>query len=412
MSTTIESTNGKIIEKIKQTQAILATLGGVYASLHEAAQSTLVNEGATAGRAAVGRKKAAEAMRLIDTVHMNIMLDEIVTLENEYNLSVIEVLSDYYARPARGDGAMVELYYRIVTGENFIVKVNDIIAKIKSATHILFSAIATGFLVKAVAKGLEYRLDDIVKRLDMAHCMHIDVHLETYNHEICRCGARMDVLPELSELHCPNPICGEIRTIVGAVFRDEQFYPQEGQKTKHGGYDTSRHYRFWIERIQGAENKTFEQDQLDRIEYVLNRDKYNRGILSCEDIRTVLKDSSVNLTTLNNHATLLVKLFGGPAPPKLSFQENRLIAIRFNKAMRLYDIVVPNGGNKPYYPYFIYKIIEHEFKGDPHKLRLLDFIHLQSRETVIKNDKLYEQMCDLADDEDGLIYCPTIPGGK
>ncbi len=86
--------------------------------------------------------------------------------------------------------------------------------------------------------------------------------------------------------------------------------------------------------------------------------------------------------------------------------------MRFNKAMRLYDIVVPGGGNKPYYPYFIYKIMEYEFRNKPEKLRLLDFIHLQSRETVIKNDKLFKRMCELADKNDGLVYEPTDPGGR
>lgn len=398
ISTTIETVNGKIVEKIKQTQCILAALGEIRANLHETA------------RAMTG-KKATDAMKLLDIIHINIIVDEITTLENDYNLAVIEVLSEYYTN-YRGGVDRPESYYRIITGENFSVKVNDVISKAKSSAHLLFRVLGTGFLVKSVAKGIEYRLDDIIKRLDNIHRVSIEVPIEKYNHEICKCGVRMDVFPELSELHCPNPLCGEIRAIVGAVFRDDQFYPQDGQKTKHGGYDTSRHYRFWIERIQGAENKTFEQDQLDKIEYVLNRDKYNKNILTCENIRTILKDSSVNLTTLNNHATLLVKIFGGQAPPKLTFQENRLVAIRFNKAMGLYDIVVPSGGNKPYYPYFIYKIIEHEFRNNPEKLRLLDFIHLQSRETVIKNDKIYEQMCELADDEDGLVYTPTIPGGR
>jgi hypothetical protein len=58
--------------------------------------------------------------------------------------------------------------------------------------------------------------------------------------------------------------------------------------------------------------------------------------------------------------------------------------------MKLYDMVNPEGGNKPYYPYFIYKILEEMFKDNAEKSRLLDYIHLQSRETVIKNDKYYQ----------------------
>jgi hypothetical protein len=236
--------------------------------------------------------------------------------------------------------------------------------------------------------------------------------MEKKVYEICKCSWRMSVIPELSHLRCENPLCGRIKNIVGAVFRDDQFYPQEGQKTKHGGYDTNRHYKFWMERLQAQEPKVFNETDLKNIETILKRDDYAPDKINCETMRHILKDPLVRATSLNDHVPLLVKTFGGRPPPLLDHNENKMCAIMFSAAMKLYDTINPDGGNKPYYPYFIYKIVEELFWDKPDQLRLLDYIHLQSRETVIKNDKYYESMCELADPSLGLVYKPTNPAAR
>lgn len=388
---TIESTNGKITEKISRVKLALESLHTMAILLRDVASMR-------AG------KKYTECVATIDTLHINLTIDALETLESGYNLSIISVLGEYY-ESSENEEKKTRDYYRIITSENFIPRVNDLISKAKSIICAMQKILQIHLLAKPETKKLEYQLNDIMRDVDNAHNIEITTALEKRNYEVCKCGSRMIVVPELSELHCPN--CSKIKTIIGAVFRDDQFYPQEGQKTKHGGYDTGRHYRFWIERLQALESKAFDETTLKKIEYVLDRDGYDRKTLTCENIREILKDSKVAATSLNDHAPLLVKMFGGPAPPQLTFQEHRILSIRFNKAMMLYDIVNPDSGNKPYYPYFIYKIVEHEFRNNPEKLRLLDYIHLQSRETVIKNDKAYEQICALSDD--GLVYTPTQP---
>ena len=129
-------------------------------------------------------------------------------------------------------------------------------------------------------------------------------------------------------------------------------------------------------------------------------------------MRDVLKDPKVRATALNDHAPLLVKLHGGPSPHVLSFHDYRTLSVRFNRAMELHDELFPGGGNKPYYPYFIYKIIEREFQGDPVKLRLLNSIHLQSRDTVMKNDKTWEQICARSEPSDNFVYKSTDPSDR
>lgn len=335
------------------------------------------------------------------------ILDALDTLETNYNLSVVSILSDYYHN-SHNEEQNTRDYYRTITSENFIAMLDEFILKSRASIDALYRIINMRILARVDNRAIGYEIDDITKQIDIANGIDVKISLEKQNYEVCKCGSRMDVVPELSEMHCPDPTCAKVKTIIGAVFRDDQFYPQEGQKTKHGGYDTSRHYRFWMERLQALETKTFEDADLTNIEYVICRDGYVRQEINCEIMREILKDPCVSATHLNDHAPLLVKSFGGMSPPQLGFQENRLCSIRFNKLMKLYDVVNPEGGNKPYYPYFIYKIIEHMFHDDYSKLRLLDYIHLQSRETVIKNDKYYEKMCIMSDDM-GLVYTATDP---
>ncbi len=397
MKGTVESVNSKIMATFANTQRAVVGLVSIVGELR-----SLIENGAESTG-----KRREEALRILEGTAPEELKRNIEHIERDYQLSIVGVLNDYYAS---GEETGSKMFYKIVVGENFVVRINDIVKEVRGLIRAIYSVLGLRIIGRADTKRIDVQLASAVSKLKSVTVVDLEMTLEKRDYEMCKCGHRMNVVPELSELHCPNVTCGKIKMIIGAVFRDDQFYPQEGQKSKHGGYDTSRRYRFWIERIQGIENKTFEQGDIDKIEYVINRDKYDRRQLSCENIRTILKDPMVGLTSLNDHASLLAKTFGGPAPPRLNFQENKIISMRFSKAMKLYDTVVPTGGNKPYYPYFIYKISEYEFRDNPEKLRLLEYIHLQSRETVIKNDKIFEQMCLLAAEGDGLKYRPTVPG--
>lgn len=398
MSVTIELTHHRIAEKIELARVSVELI------------VPIINACKSATSTRPGRKYQ-DCINMLDNLHMNLVINDLDSVENEYGLAVVGILSEYYSCPEREEKCTSD-YYRAVTSENFIAKISDNINRIRAAVDTVYTVLNHHIASKQETKEMEYELDDITRKLDIASNIDTHAKLERKPYEMCKCGTRMTIVPELSELHCENYACGKVKSIIGAIFRDDQFYPQDGQKTKHGGYVTSRHNKFWMERLQALETKTFSDELLSKIEYIMKRDGYNKRDLTCEIMRSILKDPMVNCTNLNDHAPLLVKIFGGPSPPQFDFQERRACSIRFNKAMKLYEIVNPDGGNKPYYPYFIYKIIESLFADNPEKLRLLDYIHLQSRETVIKNDKYYEQMCALADPQDGFVYTPTDPAGR
>jgi len=400
MTSTIESTNIKIGEKIEVGRSVIENLRNIIDTFSKVVKSR------------VG-KKYIEAENLLTEIHCNLLIDELETAENNYSLSVVDIMNNYYLSPF-DESKITQDYYRVIASENYYGKINSILEKIASAIDILYKILAQHILNKKETREYENQLEVFSGRITSAINIEISSATEKRNYEVCKCGSRMSVVPELSELVCQHPMCGKTKKIVGAVFRDDQFYPQEGQKTKHGGYDELRHYKFWTERLQALETATFKESEIDKINYVIDRDGYSReSELNCEIMRDILKDPAVSLTTLNDHAPLLVKICGGKPPPQFNFQENKILEASFVQVMKLYDKINPDGGNKPYYPYFIYKLVEFLFADNNEKLRLLDYIHLQSRETVIKNDLWWEMICAETRDTDyELIYIPTDPAGR
>lgn len=398
MLNTIESAHSKLTEKISTAKKYLEIIKSIMSAIKKMIEDKSSSK---------TNKKYDIAIASINSIHANILLQETEELEMDYNLSTINVMSDYYGKSNTEEYNTRE-YYRILTRENYVLNINGILTRIIGFVNILHSVRTV--LIKTESSVIENQLEDITNYVEHQKQVYITTTLEKKNYEFCKCGVKMNILPEHSKLHCP--CCGKLKDIIGTAFKDEQMRPQEGQKAKHGGYDSGRHCKFHITRLQAIQPKDFSEKDLTNIEKVLIRDGYDRSKLNCEEMRTVLKDSTVRATNLNEFVPLLVKKFGGVPPPILNFEEARILEIVFNKVMQLYDIVVPEGGNKPYYPYFIFKIIENMFANNPEKLRLLDYIHLQSRDTVIKHDIVFEQICSLSDPADGLKYTPTDPGGR
>ncbi len=219
------------------------------------------------------------------------------------------------------------------------------------------------------------------------------------NYIMCsECDREMKILATSSELVCV--ICGKTENLTGTVFEDEQFYYQEGQRTKHGSYDPSKHCRFWIERIQARESKTIPDEIINSIKQCIRQNNIrNIEDITCEQIRKYLRQ--IKNTSYNEHVPLIRKIITGITPPQLTDREVQLIILIFNRAIKIYEIIKPNDKtNVMYHPYLIYKIIEHILKHpNMYKRRnaILSCIHLQSRETLIENDIIWEKVCKYID---------------
>ena len=95
----------------------------------------------------------------------------------------------------------------------------------------------------------------------------------------------------------------------------------------------------------------------------------------------------------------------GIVPPQLTQRELRKLYNLFDKSVSGFNIIKPiTKSNTMYYPYIIYKILEIIISDSSRKRKILECIHLQSRDTLIANDTLWEKICKTIIE---LEYIPT-----
>lgn len=402
MYSSIENTNQRLIKKFNILQSVVSQLQAIGSILIDSTVFNLTFD----GEWHYGRKKSQTPLyqRMMEGVNglgLNILSIDIEKQLSEYHLNIINLLSEYYAGQSvtkefhnvisslNITGALINLSYACEQ------QVEGILPFIKSHRKLL----GNGYK-DLIAKQL-----DCKEQLKQFQNIGVEEYIDRENQERCECGGLYYLRSEKSELFCED--CMRTVEIVGSAPNDE-INSYEERKTKHGGQDIIRHLNFWIERLQATERKIFDEDTLTKIRYIIRRDEILVPDLTCERMRLILKDPYVDETRLNEHAPLLVKTFGGIGPPQLTYSELKTLKERFIRTMVAYSEITDHSGNNPYYPHFIYKIIEEMFKDNKEKLRLLNFIHLQSAETVEKNDAHYEKICNhINDPESGFVFRPT-----
>jgi len=313
-------------------------------------------------------------------------LEKLKHIKNNYTLSVVDQLINYYTN---NEGSATIEYYRIIIGENYFMQINQLVLQYQNEIILRDPLIAADFAEK-------YKNIEKIK---------IESRIKRRNYELCDCGARMLLSQESSELICENEYCGKIKYVIGMSFGDETSTSQEVQRPKHNGYETSRHWRFWMDHILGLEQREISELEKQKIKNAITARSINPARLTCKLMRNILKEQQ--LTHLNDNTTLLIRMCGGPSPPEISFHKIRLCWIKFNKITLLYDKIFGKRGKKPNYQYFLYKIFDGMFKEGDIRRRILDFIYLQSVDTVIKNDKKFEKIAQFTDEKDDIVYKPT-----
>lgn len=336
-------------------------------------------------------------------------IDNFIELKDEYEMGSINILSDYFlivdnyknldnvdkSELLQKKDSYFYKYQSFISKENFISKLDRILSNIKR--HI-----SSSDLGNAIDKTV---LQDIYTSIKLYNNSTIDKNVTEAAYEMCICSAKMDIDSLTSALVCKE--CGSTKDLYGTVFEDEQFYFQEGQRAKHGTYDPAKHCRFWVERIQARETTEIPEKVINDLKKAITYDKIkNKKYISCTQIRKYL--SQTRYSKYNEHVPLIRKLITGIAPDQLTDYEMQLVHIYFDKVIHIFDEIKPvSKTNCPYHPYFIYKIIE-QLITKPHdrirKLKILSCIHLQSRETLIENDRIWKLICVRID---GFVYIPT-----
>jgi hypothetical protein len=259
-----------------------------------------------------------------------------------------------------------------------------------------------------------YEINDKVVVLSFAAYNHtlLDIEVNDKITNECACGAAYYIETKTSESVCHK--CGSIEKLYGMVFEDEQLFRQEGQRTRHGKYDPTKHCKFWVDRIQAKETTEIPDQIINRIKQRILRDNVWIERLSCNDIRGYLKE--IGETDYNSHVSLIKKLITKIEPPQFTDHELKLIYMYFSRVIQIHNrnksddnSNSSSNSNSPYHPFFVYKIVEQILSENIHKTRrneILSSIHLQSRDTLIKNDRIWQEMCEEITD---FTYIPTYP---
>lgn len=386
MSSTIDTTNNIIVNKIKSLIDI----------------ATIINSCCT----------------IINNNNNKIQnfIIEIQEINDDYSMGSVKILANYFLllQNYQNNSSNEKIDYISQREVYFLeyqtfIKKNNFIGKIDRYYNTLKNTVAS--LLKN-NNSIASRINEIKDKFSTYENSTIIRNTSNIVYNKCYdCARDMKVIANLSEITCTY--CGITENLYGTVFEDEQFYYQEGGRTKHGAYYPSKHCRFWIERIQARESKEIPESVLNSIRKCIKSNKIrNVEDITCEEIRDYL--SQTHNTIYNEHVPLIRKIITGKSPAQLTDQELQLITIYFDKVIRIYDDIKPiTKTNVPYHPYLIYKIIEHILKKkqpmDFHNSKrriysILGCIHLQARETLIENDITWKEICSYIDEID---YVPT-----
>lgn len=281
-------------------------------------------------------------------------------------------------------------------------------------------------LIARVLESEKYNDFDSVKRMLRAadECIMRAMELaRDINHANARdilhceaCGARVRVLPDVSEAVCDK--CGRIAPVLNTADYSDTLAcaiggAREVQETRgrRGGYNFVRHLKIWLERLQAIENYEFDRANIERVRSSISSEYREQSLvnwraLTCDDVVRHL--ALCGLSHLGEHVPKLLKELGGRAPPILDYDSEQIIMRDFMHIMDIHAKLFCEPGNKPYYPFFIAKIVKRRFRGNPDLLRMLAYVSKQGHETVNKNDRIFRQICDAAPPQFDLVYEPEV----
>lgn len=229
--------------------------------------------------------------------------------------------------------------------------------------------------------------------------------------ETCEdCGTELATNSERSEHYCPR--CARVFPIFGVVFEEQQLLSQEGQRTKSGCFMPGVHYQDWVNNILALKpdsellsTKFPSETAASVVEKLKNTAREKNKLpsqINVETMRMLLK--AIGRSDLNPHVALLMKLVTGNGPPEIPKVMRMRAQSMFLKMLDARARISDNTPNRRYYPYYTIKIFDLILPpGDPGRA-MFKFVHMQSQDTLTKNDKEWREICGFL----GWEFRPTI----
>jgi hypothetical protein len=317
------------------------------------------------------------------------MLDEV---GREYQEQTLEILCDYFtASDLKTKCQTVDRYMQIIVGKNFMTKLEQVHTVLRDE-HTRPRDDKTGPVLTAEQ---DTRVNLLFKQYQNTP---VDTDIRKLDYKTCpNCRGRMNLDGPRSELRCTK--CDYILTLKGMMYDENHMYSNDGSLAKRGAYETSRHCRYHVERILAIKNPNIPESVIGpggKIDRWLERNFKYPKLATCPDYRRCLKE--IDETKYNEHVPYIRQVKSGISPDRLFHHEMRLLYIYFEKAVTAFnEIKADERANLKYYPYFIYKIIEIILHKPEDKKRLqsiVNCIHFQRDNTIVANDRLWEQICE------------------
>lgn len=304
-------------------------------------------------------------------------LDEV---SREYKEQTLEIRCDYFSTAnLKTKCQAVDRYMQIIVGKNFITKMN-----------IVYSALVH------LQREDDTRLALLFRRYQNTP---INTDIKKLDYKVCpNCYSRMNLDGPRSELRCTK--CNFILLLKGMMYDESHMYSNDWSLAKRGAYETSRHCRYHLERVLAIKNPNIPDTVIGpggKIDKWLERNGFKfLKLVSCNDYRRCLKE--IDETKYNEHVPYIRQVKSGVSPDRLFHHEMSLLSIYFEKAVMEFNrIKVNERANLKYYPYFIFKIVEIILCNFEDKKRLqsiVNCIHFQRDNTIVSNDRLWNQICD------------------
>jgi hypothetical protein len=188
------------------------------------------------------------------------------------------------------------------------------------------------------------------------------------------------------EIVCGN--CGLTKPIINDI--DENVIIND-HLIKKPTYDTIKHLKYWIDRICGKECIEIPQKVISDVKQsLIQHGITNKNKITCEVIRDHLR--CTKHSSYNEHVPLIRKKITGIDPP--FFTEDELLSISecFARIIKIFRSLNIKKIHLPYSPFWIYKLTNLIVKDEKRKKDILSCIHLQSKETLINNDRLFKKI--------------------
>lgn len=253
--------------------------------------------------------------------------------------------------------------------------------------------------LKEFSNNIKPRKSQNVKNINNLICVYPNTKTPKQKKidNICQlCGGELVTQHLHGFIKCQG--CGLIQEIAASQL-DTDFYGQEIQTKSKGTFSSDKHYSEHLVCLTGrSPDSVFEKKQpakelFENINKVITDNGYLLRMMTIQDMRVVLK--KIKRTDLNDHIPTLLKKVTGIGPPTLDSNILTHLEEMFSIVINVIH-TIPNieGTNLKYYPYYTYKFLDQILPLEDYATRrILCYIHLQKKETIEKNDKTFEKIC-------------------